>query len=201
MGDDRSDLSVRRGRPLGDYGALFPGGTLWHWILGLSYAGLVILEAIGNEQWRVAATPYLDIALFVGLIPSVWRATRAPTQHKRNAEMRASMAALKGAALDPAVLDGYGLLDETGKLVDDTPPAWLDELTPEPRTLHRHVIVRAILTPALAAMVWVVLLVGLAAVDWLRDDWLIAAPIAAALVGIVWFAWRKSQHGPGANGG
>jgi hypothetical protein len=48
--------------------------------------------------------------------------------------------------------------------------------------------VRAILTPALAVIVWVGLLFGLAAVDWLRDDWLIVAPIAVALVGIVWFA-------------
>ena len=79
MSDESRDLAARRGRPISEYGALFPNGALWHWIIGVCYAALVVLEAIGNETWRMAATPYLDIGLWVGLIATVWRGLRPRT--------------------------------------------------------------------------------------------------------------------------
>jgi hypothetical protein len=194
MVDEDRDLATRRGRPVSEYGALFPGGRVWHWIVGVSYAGLVALEAIGNEVWRVAATPYLDIALFVGLVATVWRETRPPTRHERNAKMRANLARLNNTPVELAVAARYGLLDEKGELIDDTPPAWVDELTPERTTFDAgKFIVRVALTPALALMVWVVLLVGLAAVRQARDHWLIAAPVMVALVGLIWFSSRTRR--------
>ena len=167
MADDSQDLASRRGRPLGDYGALFPDGRLWHWILGLSCVRLVGLEAIGNEPWRVAATPWLDIGLFVGLVPSIWRATRPATRHERNAELRETATALADAPNE--LIAESGLAGADGKLDDDTPPAWLDELTPERAKFDLgQAALRAIATAALTFAAWIVLQMGLAAIDWMR---------------------------------
>jgi hypothetical protein len=196
--DSNHDLASRRGRPVAELGALFPDARLWRWLVVASYAGLVALEAIGDQAWRVAATPYLDIALFVGLLATVWRALRPRTRHEKNAEMRAALASLRAAPVDPAVADRYGLMDESGKLIDDTPPAWADELTPEPATLNPwRLIARAALTPALALLVWVVLLIGLAAVDQARAHWPIAVAVVAAVAGAIWLLSR-TRPGKGA---
>ena len=205
MADDSRDLASRRGRPISEYGALFPGGQAWRWILGAAYAGLVALEAIGNERWRVAATPYLDIALFIGLIPTLWRVTRVSAEHERNAQMRAAVAGVKDTPASHDLLADAGLLDEHGDFADETPPAWLDELTPErpPASGLLRLTLRAILTAALAIVVWVVLLIGLAAVDWARAHWLIAALTAAALAGLVGWSWLTGRRrlAPKAAGG
>jgi hypothetical protein len=167
MADDSQDLASRRGRPLGDYGALFPDGRLWLWLLGVAYAGLAALEAIGNEAWRAAATPWLDIGLFVGLVATICRAMRPATQHKRNAEMREAAATLADAPSD--LIAESGLADTDGKLDDDTPPAWLDELTPERTSFDLgQALLRGLATAALSFAAWIALLMGLAAIDWMR---------------------------------
>lgn len=169
MADESRDLAARRGRPLTEYGALFPGGRLWLSILWVAYGALAVLETIGNETWRVEATPYLDIALFIGLVPTIWRATRPKTQHEQNAEMRATVASLHGTPVEQDMLADAGLLDENGKLIDDAPPAWLDELTPErSKSGAGDLILRAISTGALVMLAWVGLLIGLAIIDWAR---------------------------------
>jgi hypothetical protein len=192
MADDSQGLAARRGRPISEYGGLFPGGRLWLSILGVSYAGLVALEAIGNEAWRVAATPYLDIGLCVGLVPSIWRVTRPATRHEENAEMREAAAALADAPVD--LIAESGLADEDGKLIDEPPPAWVDELTPERTTFDLgQAIWRGIATAALSFAAWIGLLIGLAAIDWARGHWLVTAAIAAALAGVVWMVWRSAR--------
>ena len=102
------------------------------------------------------------------------------------------MASLRKTPPEPAMLAEYGLIDDKGDIVDDTPPAWLDELTPErERRDVSGLILRTLMTTALAFAAWVGLLAGLAAVDWARDHWLIALPVAVALIAIVWLIARQ----------
>jgi hypothetical protein len=196
MSDESRDLAARRGRPISEYGALFPNGALWHWIIGVCYAALVVLEAIGNETWRMAATPYLDIGLWVGLIATVWRGLRPRTRHEKNAEERANTAWLKSKQIDPELLAEYGLLDESGKLIDDTPPTWVDELTSERERFDLwQFILRVLWTAVCALVLLIVLQGGLAVVDWARGHWLIAAPVAVALAVVAWLLRPATAKG------
>ena len=151
---------------------LFADGLLWRWVAGLAYAGLVALEVVGNESWRTAATPYLDIALIFGLFPIAWRSLRRKSARESAAEERAALAALKGKALDKERAENYGLLDEAGNLIEEPPTAetTIDVISPRGPTPAPWLYpIRIIFTMLLVAVIWFVGLLGLALVGWLRS--------------------------------
>jgi hypothetical protein len=190
---DRRLLAVRRGQPIKDYGALFPGGRLWLTILIVSYVELAVVEGSGIEAWQ-PVTGYLWLQLYVGLIPTVWRWMRPATRHEVDAERRAA----SGAHEDEAPAAGarpHGAhpLEEDGKPTGATPEAWIDELTPERQKKldPLQTIMRIILTPALWIAAIVPLQAGLDLVAWARQHWRIALPAGAALAVAAWFAYQK----------
>lgn len=198
---DRRLLAVRRGQPVKDYGALFPGGQLWLTILIVSYVELAVVDASGVAAWQ-PVTGYLWLQLYVGLIPTVWRWMRPATRHEADAERRAS----RGSDADEAPRatarsHGARPLDEDDKPIEKAPAAWVDELTPErpakfdlPLTL-----MRIILTPCLWIGAIVPLQLGLNIVVWAREHWQIALPVSVALAVAGWFAYQKFRpHRPRA---
>ena len=75
---------------------MFADGRVWGRLVGAPYAALVALELIGQETWRTTATPYLDIAILIGLTAIGWRAnlTGGPPAGEIQAAVRADRAAM-----------------------------------------------------------------------------------------------------------
>jgi hypothetical protein len=190
---DRRLLAVRRGQPIKDYGALFPGGRLWLTILIVSYVELAVVEGSGVEAWQ-AVTGYLWLQLYVGLIPTVWRWMRPATRHEVDAERRAASGTHEDEAPDAGARShGAHPLDEDGKPIGATPEAWVDELTPEreKKLDPLQTIMRIILTPALWIAAIVPLQLGLNIVVWAREHWQISLPVSVALAVASGFAYQK----------
>lgn len=194
---DERQLAVRRGRPLQELGALFPGGRLWHTILVVSYLELMVVEASGVAAWQ-PITGYLWLQLYVGLIPTIWRWMRPATQHQVDAERRAAQEAeaqekaeTKGRSDDDD--DDAGLDDDDDSKPDAPPPeAWEDELTPEPT--KKPDTARKAFQVFIMPICWIGAIVplqlGLDIAVWGREHWMIALPAAAALGVAGWFAYR-----------
>jgi hypothetical protein len=191
---DQRLLAVRRGRPLKELGALFPGGRLWHTILVVSYLELMVVEASGVAAWQ-PITGYLWLQLYVGLIPTIWRWMRPATQHQVDAERRAareSQAKDRSADDDP--------LDDDGK-PDAPPEAWVDELTPEPTKKPdiAQTLFRIFIMPVLWIVAIIPLQLGLNIAVWGRERWQISLPVCAVLALAAWFAYQKFRpHRPRA---
>jgi hypothetical protein len=175
---------------------LLADGRMWRWIAGVAYAGLAALELVGNDAWRVAATPYLDIALIVGLFPIVWRSLRSKTIAELAEEERASDAALEGKAVDMELAENYGLVDETGELVraPSSSETTVDIVSPKRPPFEPGVFaIRIIVTTAVVMAAWFVGQLGLALADWVHKRWYIVLPILAALGLAVWFLSRPRK--------
>lgn len=194
-------LAVRRGQPIKDYGALFPGGRLWLTILIVSYVELAVVEGSGIEAWQ-PVTGYLWLQLYVGLIPTVWRWMRPATRHEVDAERRAAEAPNADEAPGVGARSHRAQpLDEDDKPIEKAPAAWVDELTPErEKTLDLpQTIMRIILTPALWIAAIVPLQLGLDIVVWARQHWQIALPVSLALLVASWFVYQRLRpHRPRA---
>lgn len=186
-------LAVRRGQPIKDYGALFPGGRLWLTILIVSYVELAVVEGSGIDAWQ-PVTGYLWLQLYVGLIPTVWRWMRPATRHEVDAERRAARGSHEVETPDAGARShGAQPLDEDGNPIEAAPAAWVDELTPEreKKLDPFQTIMRIILTPALWIAAIVPLQLGLDIVVWGREHWRLALPAAAALSVAAWFAYQQ----------
>jgi hypothetical protein len=188
---DQRLLAVRRGQPIKDLGALFPGGRLWHTILIVSYLELAVVEASGVAAWQ-PITGYLWLQLYVGLIPTIWRWMRPATQHQVDAERRAAREAEAAEAKNRSP-DDEPLDDEDRKQIDAAPEAWVDELTPEPtrKTDIAQTVFRILIMPVLWIAAIIPLQLGLNIAVWGREHWMIAVPVCAALALAGWFAYQK----------
>jgi hypothetical protein len=192
---DERLLAVRRGRPVKELGALFPGGRLWHTILIVSYLELMVVEASGVAAWQ-PITGYLWLQLYVGLIPTIWRWMRPATQHQVDAERRIEKATLNAprskAAGDDDDPPGAELTDEERQRIEATPDAWEDELTPEPtkKPDTARTVFQIVIMPVLWIGAIVPLQLGLNIAVWGREHWQIALPAGAALAIAGWFAYR-----------
>lgn len=147
-------------------------GRLWRWLAGFAYAALVALTLVGNDGWRVGAAPYLNIAFFVGLWAIIWRSLRRKTKAELAADERQTFASLRGGPVDMALAERYGLVDETGQLIEPPPPSaatTVDIVAPSrQRFALWPFVLKLLLTPVFVLMVWVVAQMGLALAAWVR---------------------------------
>jgi hypothetical protein len=191
---DQRLLAVRRGRPIKELGALFPGGRLWHTILIVSYLELMMVEASGVAAWQ-PITGYLWLQLYVGLIPTIWRWMRPATQHQVNAERRAARASqAREAAAEAAERSADDDPADEDRKPDAPPPAaWVDELTPEPdrKPDIAQTLLRMFIMPVFWIGAIIPLQLGLDIAVWGRQHWQIALPVCAALAAAAWFAYQK----------
>ena len=165
---------------------MFADGKVWGWLVGAPYAALVGLELIGQEAWRTAATPYLDIAILIGLTALGWRAnltSRAPRPASEvRTAVRADLAAMRLAA-DEAALD----LD----LPSDAAAAPLVAGPPPGFNLVR-LIGRLFATLVFVLFMFLLLVaIGLGIVRWARGWWYVVVPAIALLTALV-FWWMGS---------
>ena len=162
---------------------MFADGKVWGWLVGGPYAALVALELIGQESWRTAATPYLDIAILIGLTAIGWRAnlTRGdpPSARDARAAVRADLAAMRMAG-DRAALD----LDLPPDAADAAPL-----VTGPPLRFSLFRLIARLLATLVFVMFLFLLLVaiGLGIVRWARPWWYIIVPVFVVLAGLI--AW------------
>jgi len=162
-------------------------GMLWGWLIGLPYAALAVLEAIGNDAWREPATPYLDIVLVVGLVGAVWRATAPTTRAERAAQVARARTFLRSNPGSPSEAARYGLNDV--ELAQEE-AALAPQLAAAPDRLNVvGLLARAFWTLVGTMFLFFALIgLGLALVRWGRAHWIWAAPgllVVALLIGLL----------------
>ncbi len=176
---------------------MFSDGRIWGWVVGLPYAALVALEVAGREAWRVAATPYLDIAIVVGLAAIGWRMNAPADPAEKRRRERAAVAAVKAspAARQQAEAEGL-LLDEPP---DDDQGAPL-VARGSGRQSFGGIVARVFLTLLFVVFMFILLVaVGLAVVRWAKAWWYVVVPAMALIAGLLaWWIRGMLREGEGA---
>ena len=166
---------------------MFAGGNIWGWVVGLPYLALVALEVSGRESWRITATPYLDIAIVVGLTAIGWRMNRRPDPREARLRARAARAALKANPAAMKQAQEEGLIDD-GPPGDDLADAGPESIVARPRRGPGlgSLIARVFLTLLFVVFMFILLVaIGLAVVRWAKAWWYIVVPAMALLAGLL----------------